>query len=173
MRRVRYLLALLLPVLMAAYAASQQTASDMKDFASEAAIIFQGEVVAVELHPPAAPDEISETRVTFRVDDGIRGVARGQLLTIRQWNVAPDEYRLGESLVLFLHAPSSELGFTSPVGGRAGHKRVDEVATEVLDSLRTTEVPRITPVRPFNPKIRWQRQQRRERSLTASPGAAQ
>lgn len=167
MRRLRFLLALFLSVLTTVHTASQQTTSKVQQIASQAAIVFRGQVVAVEQNSPRAPDEISETRVTFRVDDGVRGVARGQLLTIRQWNVAPDEYRVGESLILFLHAPSSELGFSSPVGGRLGHMRVDGVTQEVLDSLRTTVVPRVTPVRQAGPKLSPPRQRQTKRGYAA------
>lgn len=131
MRRIAFTVALL----MACASGAQQKAAEVSEVAAEAAIVFRGQVVA-EMQAARAPDEIAETRVTFRVDDGVRGTTNGQMLTIRQWNAAADEYRLGESLVLFLHAPSTQLGLTSPVGGRAGHKRVDEVPREVLTALR-------------------------------------
>ena len=76
-------------------------------------------------------------------------------MTIRQWNVAPEEYRVGEVLLLFLHKPS-ELGFTSPVGGNAGHRRMEEVPADLLNSLHTersatAETSANPPQRPTRP----------------------
>jgi hypothetical protein len=64
------------------------------------------------------------------------------MLTVRQWNVALDEYRIGEQLVLFLHSPSNESGFTSPVGGRLGHLRVEQVPPALLEGLRVSNQPK-------------------------------
>ncbi|MGH9523217.1 MAG: hypothetical protein ACRD3E_11870 [Terriglobales bacterium] len=147
MRRAYVFLALL----AAGAATAQQKKPDLSEIAAEAGVIFRGEVVGVAVISPQAPDELCETRVTLRVEDGVRGVASGEVLTIRQWNAAADEYRIGESLVLFLHLPSSQLGLTSPVGGRAGHRRVDEVSPQFLDALRAPGEPRIVPVRPVAP----------------------
>jgi hypothetical protein len=171
MRRPLIVLALFMIFIAVAAATCRQKTSDMTDIASDAALIFRGEVIAVELRAPSAPDEIAETRVTFRVEDGVRGVANGQMLTIRQWSAAPDEYRVGESLILFLHAPSSQLGFTSPVGGRAGHKRLDEVPPEVLDSLRTVVAPRVAPASPAVPKLRPPRKLPRGRNAISREAA--
>jgi|SRR6185312_14221738 len=172
MRRPLFVLALFIMIFAVGATCRQQT-PEMTDIASEAAVIFRGEVIAVELRLPSVPDEIAETRVTFRVEDGVRGVAKGQMLTIRQWSTAPDEYRVGESLILFLHSPSTQLGFTSPVGGRAGHKRVDEVTPEFLNSLRTVVAPRIVPVRPVAPAKRLPRAQRQRDRNSSSREAAQ
>ena len=125
-------------VLICIDAIAQQSTPELTQLASSAAIIFRGEVISVEIEPARVPDEIAAPRITLRVKDSVRGAARGATITIRQWNAAPDEYRVGESLVLFLHAPSPELGLTSPVGGRAGHLRVDQVPEALLDSLRVT-----------------------------------
>lgn len=62
------------------------------------------------------------------------------MLTIRQWNVAPGEYRVDEALVLFLYPPSEELGLTSPVGGRDGHRRPAEISNATLDLLRSPTI---------------------------------
>ena len=130
-----------------------QQASELADIGASSAIIVRGTVLAITTEPPHAPGEIINTRITFRVDDGIRGIATGETLTIRQWNVSAEEYRIGETLVLFLHAPSDGLGLTSPVGGRAGHRRVEDVPAEFLNSLRSAPKPApIAPVLPSSPQ---------------------
>lgn len=127
-------------MIAATCAAQQQTPSERTEIVTQAPIIFRGTVMGMVAENPRAPGEMAVMRVTFRVEDGIRGITTGETLTIRQWNVPPDEYRIGERLVLFLHAPSAELGLTSTVGGRAGHQRVDEVSADILNSLRTAPV---------------------------------
>lgn len=122
------------------------TSPEASEVAARAGIIFRGRVIAVVAEEARAPGEVSAVRVTFVVDDAVRGVALGQTITVRQWNHAIDEYRVGESLVLFLYAPSGALGLTSPVGGRAGHRRVDEIPAQWLDSLREPVI-RDVPVR--------------------------
>jgi hypothetical protein len=132
---------------------AQQQSTELTQVAGDAGIIFRGEVIAVQLESPRAPDEMALTRVTFRIKDGVRGATTGGAFIIRQWNAAPDEYRVGESLILFLHSPS-RLGTTSPVGGRAGHRRVDEVPQEFLNSLRapaTKPCPAPVPPRLIRP----------------------
>jgi len=110
---------------------------DVPELASRSGTIFRGTVLAVVAEAPRAPGEVAVTRLTCRVVDGIRGTTTGETLTIRQWNVAADEYRVGEELVMFLYAPSEDLGLTSPVGGRAGHRRVEEISADALNRLRT------------------------------------
>jgi hypothetical protein len=66
-------------------------------------------------------------RITFRVEHGIRGVHRGQTLTIREWAglwESGERYRPGEPVLLFLYPPS-KLGLTSTVGGASGHFAID------------------------------------------------
>jgi hypothetical protein len=85
--------------------------------------IFSGEVVAVEQEAATQPNRVATVRISFRVEQGIRGVHRGQTLTIREWAglwESGEHYRPGESVLLFLYPPS-KLGLTSAVGGSAGH----------------------------------------------------
>ena len=134
-------LSLLRILLLCAYACSaQQPGSiDLSVIADRAGIIFRGTVVSVTAEAPRAPGEVASTRILFHVEDAIRGARDGEMLTIRQWNVAPDEYRPGEALVLFLYPPS-ELGLTSPVAGKDGHRRPAEISNATLDLLRSSTV---------------------------------
>lgn len=127
---------------------SEAVSTDVSEMAAHAGMVFRGRVVAVAVEPANAPGDVTALRITFVVDDAVRGVTPGQTVTIRQWSAAADEYRVGESLVLFLYTPSDALGLTSSVGGRAGHRRVDEVSAQFLDSLRepaVSEVPETLP----------------------------
>jgi hypothetical protein len=65
--------------------------------------------------------------LSFRVDEPIAGVERGQILTIREWAGAWSMHRpmsRGEHILIFLYPPS-RLGLTSPVGGSLGQIALD------------------------------------------------
>lgn len=86
----------------------------------DSARIFAGTVTGVE-RLQAGPG-IPTTRVTFRIDEAIRGVRKGQTIEITEWGglwQAGERYRAGERVILFLH-PESRLGLTSPVSGVMG-----------------------------------------------------
>jgi len=60
--------------------------------------------------------------VTFRIDEAIRGVKKGQSIQISEWGglwQAGERYQAGEHVLLFLY-PQSKLGLTSPVAGSLG-----------------------------------------------------
>jgi hypothetical protein len=66
-------------------------------------------------------------RITFLVEQGLKGVRTGKTFTMRQWAGAWDageKYRVGERLVLFLY-PASRLGLTSTVAGQRGRFTLD------------------------------------------------
>ena len=81
----------------------------------------------------AAPRErttsgaIPAVQLSFRVDEAIAGVDRGQVLTIREWAEAWSMHRPmsgGQHILIFLYPPS-RLGLTSPVGGSLGQVELD------------------------------------------------
>jgi hypothetical protein len=89
--------------------------------------IFAGTVIKVERTDPA-PTSTIVTLITFRVEEAIRGVRRGQIVQIREWAglwQAGEQYRVGEHVFLFLYPPS-KLGLTSPVGGPSGRLQMDD-----------------------------------------------
>lgn len=103
------------------------SASSLARLSQKAGYIFAGTVTAVERITPASTGEVATVRVSFRVDQAVRGVQAGETLTIREWAglwEAGERYRPGQRLVLFLY-PSSKLGLTSPVGGPLGRFSVD------------------------------------------------
>src|SRR5438105_6929599 len=92
-----------------------------------AGTIFGGTVASVRRLTANKPNELETMEITFRVEQGVRGVQRGQTLTIREWAglwAAGERYQPGQRVFLFLYPPS-RLGLTSPVGGPQGRFAVD------------------------------------------------
>jgi len=89
--------------------------------------VFSGTVKAVERVAPRTDGGVAVMRITFHVDQGLRGARTGETLVIREWAglwQAGERYQLGERVMLFLY-PLSKLGLTSPVGGSSGRFDVD------------------------------------------------
>jgi hypothetical protein len=100
--------------------------------------IFDGTVLSVERVAEAEPGTLAAVQITFPVDQAIRGVRNGQVLTIREWAGlwnSGERYRSGERLLLFLYRPS-KLGLTSPVGGPLGRFAVDPSGNVIFDNAR-------------------------------------
>lgn len=131
----------IIALLLAAVTASAAE-PDYRELALHAGIIFRGSVVAVERVAPAAPGEVPVLRITFRVHEAVRGATAGQLLTVHQWDgeVTGDNFRVGESLALFLYPPSGELGLTSTVAGQQGRVAAEN-AESALAAAREAQVP--------------------------------
>ena len=97
-----------------------------------AGTIFGGTVASVRRLTANKPNELETMEITFRVEQGVRGVQRGQTLTIREWAglwAAGERYQPGQRVFLFLYPPS-RLGLTSPVGGPQGRFAVDAQGPE-------------------------------------------
>ncbi|MEI9981177.1 MAG: hypothetical protein WDN23_19665 [Edaphobacter sp.] len=89
----------------------------LREFSGQAAVIFAGQVLAVR-QPGTGVVEVE-----FRVDEAIRGCSTGAPYVLREWDGlwvggAP-RYRVGQRLLMLLHAPSAA-GMSSPVGGLDG-----------------------------------------------------
>jgi hypothetical protein len=102
-----------------------------KQLSRRAGMIFAGTVLASA--PPATtidravPASIPAVELSFRVDEPIAGVKRGQVVTIHEWTGAMDRQRLmvkGQRILILLYPPS-RLGLTSPVGGSLGQVALD------------------------------------------------
>ena len=118
---------LLVLSLLCSFTVAQTSPSTLRHIAGSAGYIFSGTVTAVEFVHPTRPDEVATVRITFRVEEGARGVRSRQSLAIREWVGlwnGGDRYRVGERVVLALY-PLSKLGLTSPVGGAMGRFPVD------------------------------------------------
>ena len=105
--------------------------SQWRQMSRRAGMIFTGTVLSVAA-PTAAVDRVvpgatPAVQLSFRVDEAIAGVDRGQILTIHEWAGAWSMHRpmrKGQRILIFLYPPS-RLGFTSPVGGSLGQVALD------------------------------------------------
>jgi hypothetical protein len=123
-------------LLCASAAAQTPAVPTLRQITTQAGYIFAGRVVSVQRIGASQPNEVETVRITFRVDQGVRGVRSGQLLTIREWAAlwnTGERYEAGERVVLLLHPPS-KLGLTSPVGGAMGRFTLDSAGTVILPS---------------------------------------
>jgi hypothetical protein len=110
----------------------------------DSGMVFSGVVTQVR----RSASSTGTTQITFRVENAIRGVRRGQVVTIREWSGlwnTGERYVNGERVLLFLY-PKSKLGLTSPVGGRLGRYAVD-AAGRVLVADPQSPRPRPVPVK--------------------------
>jgi len=111
-----------------------------KQLSRRAGMIFAGTVLAPATQPGSngagttnrlvlgtAAGTTPAVQLSFRVDEGIAGVEKGKVLTIREWTGAQDRLRPvspGQHFLIFLYPPS-RLGLTSPVGGSLGQIALD------------------------------------------------
>lgn len=97
--------------------------------------IFSGTVTTVgRTAATGIAGDVATMQITFRVEQAIRGVRAGQILTIREWAglwEAGERYHPGERVMLFLYPPS-RLGLTSPVGGSQGRFPIDRSGRVML-----------------------------------------
>lgn len=110
-----------------AAAAQVPTALNLRQITSGAGYIFSGTVIAVARVSPSEADQAATMRITFRVDQAVRGVRARQTLVIREWEGlwnAGERYYVGERVLLALYPPS-KLGLTSPVGAGLGRFPLD------------------------------------------------
>jgi hypothetical protein len=87
--------------------------------------IFAGTVKSVDRVAPKG-DAVATVKISFHVDQAMRGVRAGQILAIREWAglwESGERYRPGERVLLFLYPPS-KLGLTSPVQGPMGRFKI-------------------------------------------------
>jgi hypothetical protein len=108
-----------------------------------AGMIFSGTVLSIHAQPVDKRQTLPLVVTKFRVDQAIAGVRPGETLSIREWAGALDLQRAmipGQRLLIFLYPPS-RLGFTSPVGGRAGVVARDARGNVVLPPATQDERP--------------------------------
>ena len=113
-----------------AFTPDQSLPDALVHMAAQAAIIFTGEVTAVD-------QRAGVVEVSFRVESAVRGATPGQQIHLWEWAglwaSGVPRYRRGQRLLVLLHAPSVA-GFTSPVGGTDGLIPVHgDAATGVAD----------------------------------------
>ena len=116
----------------------------------DSGMVFSGVVTQVRRSAVST----GTTQITFRVENAIRGVRRGQIVTIREWGGLwnnGERYVTGERVLLFLY-PKSKLGLTSPVGGKLGRYAVDASGRVLIDSSPKIK-PRPVPLRTIRAQI--------------------
>jgi hypothetical protein len=80
--------------------------------------------------------------LSFRVDEAIAGVERGQILTIHEWAGPWSMHRpmtSGQRILIFLYPPS-RLGLTSPVGGSLGQVALDPSGKNAIVPRRAAAI---------------------------------
>jgi hypothetical protein len=118
-----------------------QTVVDvLHQLSDKADVIFAGQVVAIR-RPDAGVVEVE-----FRVDQAILGCTVGTPYILREWaglwERETQRYRVGQNLLMLLHAPSAA-GMSSPVGGLDGAIPIRQGGAE--SPLANGAIPRQPP----------------------------
>lgn len=124
--------------------------------ARAAGMIFSGTVKGIERKPATGGSAVETVKVTFHVDNAIRGTTPGENLTISQWIglwASGQRYRVGERVVLFLYPPS-KLGLTSSVAGPMGRFNMDSSGRVLLSPYHRSAF-RTHPALGGKPRIRF------------------
>jgi hypothetical protein len=119
-------------------AAQTTVAPDLRQLTRQSGYIFAGTVLSVEHVRPATRGDLATVRISFRVEQSLRGPRAGRTFTIRQWAGAWDSgerYQPGEQVVLLLYPPS-RLGLTSTVSGPFGRFPVDRSGRIAMQQAR-------------------------------------
>jgi hypothetical protein len=129
-----------------------QTATDLLHQMSDRAdVIFMGQVLTVHLPEGGSPAS-GIVEIQFRVDEAIRGCKTGQPYVLHEWGglwAGSGRYRVGQRLLMLLHAPSAG-GLSSPVGGPDGAIPIRQSGIEASLAESTTQPPSV----PFV-DLRW------------------
>ena len=112
----------------------------LHQLSDRADVVFAGQVVAIR-----QPNQ-GVVEVEFRVDEAIRGSSVGTPYVVREWvglwAGGTPRYRVGERLLMLLHAPSAA-GMSSPVDGLDGAIPIREGGTAA--TAEDTGAPRQPP----------------------------
>lgn len=130
---------------------ASETALDvLHQFSDRADVIFFGEVLAIR-----GPND-GMVEVEFRVDEAIRGCSLGTHYVLREWAGlwagGIERYRVGERLLMMLHAPSAA-GLSSPVGGLDGAIPIRLLGTGTATGSGTAKAG-VGPEQPYV-DLRW------------------
>lgn len=97
----------------------EEALHQMSDLAS---IIFVGEVTAIR-ERPGQQGASGIIEIDFHIDQAVRGCTAGSTYTLREWpglwEAGDQRYRIGQRLLMMLHAPGAA-GISSPVDGMNG-----------------------------------------------------
>jgi hypothetical protein len=154
---------------VAAEPVQPQTVVDiLHQFSDEADVVFAGQVLAIR-----RPND-GVVEVEFRVDQAIRGCTAGTPYVLREWAGlwAGDNqrYRVGQRLLMLLHAPSAA-GMSSPIGGLDGAIpiRQGSAAMALGDDVATPSQPPYVDLRWLGAKLPHAVSYRSEPVVAAKP----
>ena len=103
-------------------ATPQDVVTALHQMADRAGVIFVGRVAGVRRQDGGGVAS-GVVEVTFEVDQAIRGCAAGTPFVLREWaglwEGDDQRYRVGQRLLMLLHAPNAA-GMSSPVDGMDG-----------------------------------------------------
>jgi hypothetical protein len=103
-------------------ATPQDVVTALHQMADRAGVIFVGRVAGVRRQDGGGVAS-GVVEVTFEVDQAVRGCAAGTPFVLREWaglwEGDDQRYRLGQRLLMLLHAPNAA-GMSSPVDGMDG-----------------------------------------------------
>jgi hypothetical protein len=103
-------------------ATPQDIITALHQMADRAGVIFVGRVAGVQRRDGGGAAS-GVVEVTFEVDQAVRGCAVGAPFVLREWaglwEGDDQRYRVGQRLLMLLHAPNGA-GFSSPVDGMDG-----------------------------------------------------
>jgi hypothetical protein len=95
---------------------------ELRLMSEQAGIIFAGQVLAIHWISPSVVGA-GWVDVEFSVEQAVRGCAGQERYVLREWAGlwagGVQRYRVGQRLLMLLHAPSAS-GLSSPVGGQDG-----------------------------------------------------
>jgi hypothetical protein len=152
-RRVLVFVLACFPAFLSSSAAAQQSdqviaervlGPQWKQLSRRAGMIFAGTVLTTATSTVTTQTAVTDrtgpgatpaVQLSFRVDEAIAGVERGQVLTIHEWAGAWSMHRpmsRGQHILIFLYPPSL-LGLTSPVGGSLGQVVLDSSGKNVVE----------------------------------------
>lgn len=115
----------------------------LHQMSDKADIIFAGQVIAIRHHDGQGVAS-GFVEVEFRVDQAVRGCAAGTPYILREWaglwEGGAARYRVGEQLLMFLHAPGPS-GLSSPISGLDGAVPIHGSASAMVAGAAAAQTP--------------------------------
>ncbi len=130
------------------------TAAELQQMASDAGVIFMGQVVAI-----AREDAAGYVDVRFQIESGVRGCPNTGVYVLREWaglwTGQPERYRVGQRRLMLLTARGPS-GMSSPVGGMDGAiPMVPTGVAPVADSAGNAPADTVGAEAEFAVDLRW------------------
>ncbi len=115
----------------------------LHQMSDKADVIFTGQVIAIRQHE-GQNGASGYVEVEFRVDLAVRGCTAGMPYVLREWGGLWEggarRYRVGERLLMFLHAPGPS-GLSSPVSGMDGAVPIHGSSSTAVAGATAAQTP--------------------------------